>query len=210
MTCSVTRVATCCLWQSHCDALWHGLSDVLSLTIQGNLPAFSTTNLWWTFQHIYSCNCNISKKQFRLGGMAPSEWTRSVRAVRYTLVADYSAPGVNTTRGVAYRPPIAISPFLLALSVFYFEQTLWRCGRLWPYVGMCTLGTRLHRDCNGWRCENLSSRSFYIKLEERRKVRRCDPTRLWGSTQLRGSTKSRTEHVRPKVAIDRVWNIIVW
>jgi len=32
--------------------------------------------------------------------------------------------------------------------------------------------------CNGWRCENLSSCSFYIKLEERRKkVRRYDTTR---------------------------------
>jgi len=30
--------------------------------------------------------------------MAPSEWTRSVRAVRDTPVADYSTPGVNATR----------------------------------------------------------------------------------------------------------------
>jgi hypothetical protein len=50
--------------------------------------------------------------------MAASEWTLSVGAVRYTPVADDSAPGVNTTRGIAYRPPIAIWPFLLALSVF--------------------------------------------------------------------------------------------
>jgi len=49
--------------------------------------------------------------------MVPSEWTRSVRAVRDTPVADYSTPGINTTRLVAYRPPIAVSPFLLALSV---------------------------------------------------------------------------------------------
>jgi hypothetical protein len=73
---------------------------------------------------------SISKKHFRLGGLAASEWTRSVRAVRDTPVADYSAPGVNTTRRVAYRPPIAVSPFLLALSVSYFKQTLWRCGQL--------------------------------------------------------------------------------
>jgi len=72
----------------------------------------------------------ISKKHFRPGGMAPSEWTRSVRAVRDTPVADYSAPGVKTTRRVTYRPPIAVSPFLLALSVSYFKQTLWRCGQL--------------------------------------------------------------------------------
>ena len=90
----------------------------------------------------------ISKKHFHPGGMAPSEWTRSVRAVRDTRVADYSAPGVNTTRRVAYRPPIALLPFLLALSVSCFKQPLWRCGQLWPYVGMGSLGTHLHRDCN--------------------------------------------------------------
>jgi len=54
----------------------------------------------------------ISKKHFRPGGMAPSEWTRSVRAVRDTLVADYSEPGVNTMRRVAHRRPIAVPPFL--------------------------------------------------------------------------------------------------
>jgi len=89
----------------------------------------------------------ISKKHFRPGGMAPSGWTRSVKAVRDIPVADYSAPRVNTTRRVAYRPPIAVSQFLLALSVSYLKQTLWRCGQLWPYVGMGSLGTRLHRDC---------------------------------------------------------------
>jgi hypothetical protein len=62
----------------------------------------------------------ISKKHFRPGGMAASEWTRSVRAIRDTPVADVSVPGVNTTRRVAYRPPIAVSPFLIALSVSYF------------------------------------------------------------------------------------------
>jgi len=54
---------------------------------------------------------SISKKHVHPGGMAPSEWTGSVRAVRVTPVADYSAPAVNTTRRVAHRPPIAVSPF---------------------------------------------------------------------------------------------------
>jgi len=71
---------------------------------------------------------NISKKYFHPGGMAPSEWTRSVRAVRDTPVADHSAPGVNSTRRVPYRPLIAVSPFLLVLSVSYFKRSLWRCG----------------------------------------------------------------------------------
>jgi hypothetical protein len=56
--------------------------------------------------------------------MAPSEWTRTVRAVGDIPVAADSVPDVNATRCVAYCPPIAVSPFLLALSVSYFKQTL--------------------------------------------------------------------------------------
>jgi hypothetical protein len=77
---------------------------------------------------LISSGVYISKKYFRPGGMAPSEWTRSVRAVRDTPVADYSAPGVNSTRRFPYRPLIAVSPFLLVLSVSYFKRSLWRCG----------------------------------------------------------------------------------
>jgi len=141
----------------------------------------------------------------------PSGQNGCVRAVRDTPVVDYSAPGVNTTCRAAYRPPIAVSPFLHVLSVSYFKQTIWRCGQLWPYVGMGWLGTHLHRNCNGWRWENRCSRSFYIKLEERRNtVRRYDTTLPWESTQLHGSTKSRKEQVRPKVGNDRVCIFVVW
>jgi hypothetical protein len=136
--------------------------------------------------------------------MAASEWTRSVRAVRDTPMVEYSTPGVNTMGQVAYRPPIAISPFLLAQSFSYIKQTLWRCSQLWPYVGMGSLGTHLHWDCNGWHCKTLSSHSFYIELKKRRKLTRYDTTGLWGSTQLHGSTKSRKEHVRTKVGKDGV------
>jgi hypothetical protein len=73
---------------------------------------------------------NISKRKFCPVGMAPSERTRSIRAGRDTLVADYSMPGLNTTHRVAYRPQIAVSPFLHALSVSDFERTLWCCGPL--------------------------------------------------------------------------------
>ena len=90
----------------------------------------------------------ISKKIFRLGGIAPSEWTRSVWAVRDTPVAEYSVPGVNTMGRVVYRPPIAVSLSLRVLSVSYFKRSLWRCGQLWQYVGMDSLGMRLHRDWN--------------------------------------------------------------
>jgi len=150
----------------------------------------------------------ISKKHFPLGGMATSDGTRYLRVVRDTPVADYSSRGINTTRRVAYRPPIAVSTFLLTLSFSYCTQTLWHCGQLWPYIGMGSLGTRLHRNC---RCENLSLHSFYIKLEERRKkVRRYDTTWPWGSTQLHGSTKSRKERVRPKVGKDRLCIFVEW
>jgi hypothetical protein len=41
--------------------------------------------------------------------MAPSERPRSIRALRDTLVGYDSVPAFNTTRRVAYRPPIAVS-----------------------------------------------------------------------------------------------------
>ena len=61
-----------------------------------------------TVQHDMIVSVVISKKHFRLGEMASSEWTRFDRAVRDTPVADYSAPGVNSTHRVAYRSLIAI------------------------------------------------------------------------------------------------------
>jgi len=80
--------------------------------------------------------------------MALSEWTRSISAIRGTQVADYSAPGNITTRCVAYPPPIAVSPFLLPLSVSYLKRKLWRWGQMWHYVGIGSLGTHLHRNWN--------------------------------------------------------------
>jgi hypothetical protein len=57
--------------------------------------------------------------------MAPSEWTWSVKAIRDIILAANSTSGINTTHRVAYRPPIAVSLPLLALSVTYFKRTLW-------------------------------------------------------------------------------------
>jgi hypothetical protein len=79
--------------------------------------------------------------------MTLSELTRSVSAIRDILVAAYSAPGINTMWRVAYRLPIAVSPFLLTLSVSSSEEHSGVEGQLWPYVGMGSLGTRLHWDC---------------------------------------------------------------
>jgi len=44
----------------------------------------------------------------------------------------------------------------------------------------------------------------------RNRARRYESTRNWGSMKLDGSTKSRTERVRPKVGKDRVCIFIVW
>ena len=80
--------------------------------------------------------------------MALLDWTCSVRAVKDTTGADHSIPGVNSTCHVPYCPLIAVSPFLLVLSVTYFKRSLWHCGQLWPYIGMGLLGTHLHQDHN--------------------------------------------------------------
>jgi hypothetical protein len=72
----------------------------------------------------------------------------SVRAVRDTPVAGHSVIGIDTTSEVAYRTPIAVSLFLLALSFSKLKQTLWHCGELLPYVRIGSLDSRLHWDCN--------------------------------------------------------------
>jgi len=63
-------------------------------------------------------------------------------------VAADSAPSLNNTCRGAYHPRTTVSPFLRTLSVSYCEQTLWHWGKLGPYVGMSSLGTRVHRDLN--------------------------------------------------------------
>jgi len=153
---------------------------------------------------------NIRKKHFRPGGMASSEWTRSVRAVRDTPEADLSAPGVNTTRRVAYRPTIAVSPFLLALSVSYCKQTLWRCCQLWPYVGMGSLGTRLHRDCNAMGDAAKISPRVSSTLSSRRVGRRWEDMILPGHEDPRHCVDPRNKRVRPKVGKDRLCIFVVW
>jgi len=90
---------------------------------------------------------HISNRHFCPGGMAPYPSTRSIRTVRDTPVAHYCAPGVNSTCRLPSRPLIAVLSFLHVLSVSYLNRLLWRCGQLWPYVGMGSLGTCLHQDC---------------------------------------------------------------
>jgi hypothetical protein len=90
---------------------------------------------WLAPQDIGSEGKVISKKIFRLGWMAQSEWTRSIIGVRDTSVADY-------------HHPIAVWMCLRILSVSNFKRSLWSCGQLWHYVKMVTLGSRLHQDYN--------------------------------------------------------------
>ena len=94
--------------------------------------ALLTTEIFWLLAGFRDRRFRyISKKHFCPGGMAPSEWTHSVRTVRDTPVVDYPARSVNTTRRMAYRPLIALSPFLLALSV-YTKYTLYHSHLLFP------------------------------------------------------------------------------
>jgi hypothetical protein len=107
------------------------LQNERQLTVNDCWPSIIVNHsVMWQLLSIYIVFTVISKNHFRLDGMAASEWTCSVNAVRDTPVADYSAPGINTTRRVAYCPLIGISLFLLALLVFYFQQTHWRSGQL--------------------------------------------------------------------------------
>jgi len=172
--------------------------------------------LWYFSARIYTPifhltqHTPISKRHLRPGRMAPSEWTRSVRAVRDTPVADYSAPSINTTRRVAYHPPIAVLPYLLALSVSYFKQTVWRCGQLWPYVGMGSLGTRLHWDCNAMGDAARISTRVPSTSSSRSVGRTWEDMILPGCEDPRNGVDPRTDQVRPKVGKDRVCILVVW
>jgi len=142
--------------------------------------------------------------------MGPAEWTRSVRAGRDTPVADSSAPGVNTTRRVAYHPAIAVSPFLLLLSVTYFKQSLGRCCQLWPYVEMGSLGTRVHQDYNAMGDAAKISPRVPSTLSSRSMWRRWEDMILPGREDPRNCVDSRKERVRPKFRKDRVCIFVVW
>jgi len=94
---------------------------------------FGRTMVWSSMFEAVSCRsmstlyiATISKQDFCLVGMAPSEWMCPVRAIRDTPVLDYSERGFNTMSRVSYRPPISVLPFLLTLSGSYYKRTLWR------------------------------------------------------------------------------------
>jgi hypothetical protein len=94
------------------------------------LASCASINLRYAFTFkICNVNSNISKKHF-LSGTDGYVNVDVLRQIRQIPGADYFLPCINTTCRVAYRPPIASSPFPLAPSVSYFEQTLWLRGQL--------------------------------------------------------------------------------
>ena len=103
-----------------------------------------------TDQYFLKMICCITRKHFRAGRVATSEWMRSIRVVRDTLAADCSEPGVNTTRRIPYRPPIVVPPFLLALSVCYFTTN---SLAMWPTVTIRQNGFRGYALASGLQCD---------------------------------------------------------
>jgi len=93
------------LWAAETIGIWHNKGGVTT----GWIDATAREHIWETTKSMSIVNqWGISKKYFRPGVIAPSEWTCNVGAVRDTPVADHSAPGPNTVLRVAYRPPIAV------------------------------------------------------------------------------------------------------
>jgi hypothetical protein len=86
--------------------------------------------------------------QFDQQRIFPYGRNSSIRAASGTPVADYPPPVVSSMLRFPYRPLIAVYLFLLVLSVYILKRSLWRCGQLGSYIGVGSLGTRLHRDCN--------------------------------------------------------------
>jgi len=90
--------------------------------------------------------------------MAPLKWMHSVRAVRDTLVADYSAPCVDTMRHVAYRP-------LIAVSLFHCFFLFCRSPILNDYSGIvANCDNRLH--CVHWVCTCIRIAMRWVMLQK--------------------------------------------
>jgi hypothetical protein len=84
-------------------------------------------------------NISIRVEWLSQSGCPPSQPSETPRW-RYT-------PRPASITRVALHIPLQ-SPFPLALAVSYFKETLWSWGQQWPYIGMGSSGTCLHRDCN--------------------------------------------------------------
>jgi len=78
-----------------------------------------------------------------------------------------------------------------------------RCSEMMELEGRApTINTPQHLV---WHWNRIHEKERFWFEEHRNRVRRYDTTWRWGSTQLGGSTTSRTERVRPKVGKESVY-----
>jgi len=176
--------------------IWWGLAPYVGVKCIENKPIIPIhDNLW----DASAKNIFVRAEWLRQGGCAPSEpsktpwWRIPPRPASIPLVALHIALRLQFHSFFSLcQSPIEIHTLALWPTVTI------RGNRFIGY----TLASGFQR--NAWRCENLSPCSFHIERQERRKIRRYDTTRLWGSTQCR------KERVRPKVGKDRVCIFIVW
>jgi hypothetical protein len=111
---------------------WSRVLTALSMTRITSLTKILLPHFVTNIAFASSLNSHLEKEtdRFHQQKIFPLERNGSVRGVKDTPVADCSAPGVNSTRRVPYCPLIAVSLFLLIVSVTYFKRSLWRCGQL--------------------------------------------------------------------------------
>ena len=130
------RCLTWCHW-------WHLVDSSIAISSQSltlpNVCEFILTTMLVTLAR---------KIHFCMGRMAVPEWMWSGPAFGDTPGAHDFTPGSNSRCQAACTLLIAVSPFVLHLSVSNFKNRIWHCGQLWPYIGIGSLGTSLHWDCN--------------------------------------------------------------
>jgi len=101
------------VWRCTCMLLPGVLGDTFGRYGCANLEAISEQLLRNALRGHESANLNavmdISKIYICPGGIAPSEWMHSVRAIRDTPVADYSVSSVKSMSHVPSHPQITVS-----------------------------------------------------------------------------------------------------
>jgi len=145
-------------------------------------------------------NIFVWAEWLRQSGRAPSEPSETPRWRTSPLLASIPCIAFH----IAFQSPLRRFFSLCRSPIYTNTLTLWPTVTIHRngFIG-CTLASGLL--CDGLHYEHLSSSSFYIELEERRKmVRRYDTTQPWGSTI------SRNERVRPSIGKDRVCIFVVW
>jgi hypothetical protein len=135
-------------------------------------------------------NISVRAEWLHKSGRAPSEPSETPRW--------WFTPRLASVPRIALHIALR-SPFLLALSVSYFTQSLWHCGQLRPYVGMGSLDAHLHWDCNAMGDAAKISPPVPSTLRLRSVGRR------WEAMVLHGRDNSRN-CVDPRNLGKRKWN----